>query len=817
MGKRDTPLIETGKTWFASQGWKPFPFQLKAWRAYLSGKSGIVCAPTGYGKTYSLCVPALLDGLAHEQSPGLRVLWITPIRALAKEIRISWIRAIDSFASDWEVGLRTGDTASAERQKQLKHAPEVLITTPESLHLLLASKGYPRFFGQLDAIVIDEWHELVGSKRGVLMELALSRLKTLRPELRIWAISATIGNVEQARQMLFGADYDPQTQVLIQSKQQKKIEVIPVLPDDIASYPWAGYFGTRMLDKVLPIVHNSRSTIIFTNTRSMCERWYQKLLEADETLAGVTAMHHGSISREIRDWVEESLYQGKLKAVVSTSSLDLGVDFRPVESVVQIGSPKGVARCMQRAGRSGHQPGAVSRIYFVPTHALELIEAAGLRKAIKEGLLEVRTPHIRSFDVLVQYLVTLAVSDGFRPEEIFPEIKSTFCYASINEAEWRWILDFIVHGGSSLQAYDEFKKAIVQDGVYRVTDRRIALRHRLSIGTIVGAMSMQIKYLSGKRLGTIEETFIMRLNPGDVFWFAGRSLEFIRIKDNVAFVRRSKKKTGNVPSWQGGRMPLSSQLSQMLRAKVVEFHRQTYQDQELRELKPLLDLQEHYSRVPRQDEFLIEVYHSSDGHHLLMYPFEGRFVHEGMGALMAHRIARIRPITFTIAMNDYGFELVSDQPIPIDEALQNDLFAYDNLEEDIQRSINEIELAKRKFYEVASIAGMVFRGFPGKRKKERHLQASTGLIFEVFKDYEPDNLLYLQTYDEALYFQLEKDRLRAALQRIRGQTPVITRPDRFTPFALPIIADSLREKLSSEKLLDRIQKMKLQLLANVQG
>ncbi|MDX1406517.1 MAG: ligase-associated DNA damage response DEXH box helicase, partial [Saprospiraceae bacterium] len=643
MRQFDPTLIETGQAWFSAQGWDPFPFQLKAWRAYLSGKSGMVCAPTGYGKTYSLCVPALLDGIRNGESGGLRILWITPIRALAKEIRISWQRAIDSFASDWRVDLRTGDTTSTERAKQLRSSPEVLITTPESLQLLLATKGYARFFHRLDAIIADEWHELVGSKRGVLMELALSRLKTLRPALRIWAISATLGNVEEAMQMLFGADYRPPRQVVIQSKARKQIEVIPVLPEDIETYPWAGYFGTRMLDKVLPIIHDSQSTIIFTNTRSMCERWYQKLLEADDSLAGVTAMHHGSISREIRDWVEESLYQGKLKAVVSTSSLDLGVDFRPVESVVQIGSPKGVARCIQRAGRSGHQPGAVSRIYFVPTHALELIEAAGLRKAIKEGLLEVRSPHVRSFDVLVQYLVTLAVSDGFRPEEIYPEVKGTFCYASIEPSEWQWILNFIVHGGSSLQAYDEFKKVVVQDGLYQVQDRRIALRHRLGIGTIVGALSMQIKYLSGKRLGTIEETFVMRLNPGDVFWFAGCSLEFVRIKDNVAFVRRSKKKTGNVPSWQGGRMPLSSQLSQMLRAKVVEFHGKRLRDRELKELKPLLDLQERYSRVPRKNEFLIELYQSGDGHHLLMYPFEGRFVHEGMGALIGHRIARIKP------------------------------------------------------------------------------------------------------------------------------------------------------------------------------
>ena len=565
-------IIERADHWFATRAWKAFPFQKKTWRAYLNGKSGLVIAPTGCGKTYALCLPALLHGIRRETTGKLRVLWITPIRALSKEIDLSWQRAISGMDLQWRTGIRTGDTTTAERARQLKKSPELLITTPESLHLLLATRGYAQYFAELDAVIIDEWHELVGSKRGVLMELALSRLKGLRPELRLWAISATIGNMQDAVEMLFGTDYRPDEQVMITSRVKKKIDIIPVLPDDIESYPWSGHFGTRMFEKVLPIIHASSSTIIFTNTRAMCERWYQALLEADASLSGQAAMHHGSISREIRDWVESALYNGKLKVVVSTSSLDLGVDFRPVDSVVQIGSPKGVARCIQRAGRSGHQPGALSQIYFVPTHALELIEAAALRKAIREGLLETRTPHVRSFDVLVQYLMTLAVSDGFRPEVIFEEIKTTFCYASLSQNEWHWILQFLVQGGSSLEAYDEFKRVTVDHGVYQVKDRRIALRHRLSIGTIVSSRSMQIKYLSGRRLGTIEDTFIARLTQGDIFWFAGRSLEFIRIKDNAAIVRRSKRKTGRIPSWQGGRMPLSSQLSSMLRHKVHEFH-----------------------------------------------------------------------------------------------------------------------------------------------------------------------------------------------------------------------------------------------------
>jgi ATP-dependent Lhr-like helicase len=807
--------LQPALDWFSSQDWKAFPFQKKAWRSYLAGKSGVINAPTGYGKTYSLAIPVLLEGLASkkkEDQKGLQCLWITPIRALAKEIHMACTRAIEALGLDWEVGIRTGDTKSSEKAKQFTKAPQIMITTPESLHILLARKGYSAYFKNLKSIIIDEWHELVGSKRGVLMQVAISRLKPICGGIKLWGISATIGNMEEAMEVMFGAEYEVGKQVLITAKVTKKIDIVSLIPDDIETFPWSGHYGTKMLEKVLPIIDRNQSTLIFTNTRAMCEIWYQKLLEANPDLAGQVAMHHGSISREIRDWVEDALHAGTIKAVVSTSSLDLGVDFRPVEAVVQIGSPKGVARCVQRAGRSGHQPGKTSVLYFVPTHALELIEAAGLREAIYEGTVEARLPYIRSFDVLCQYLVTLAVSEGFYASKVFEEIKTTHCFQSITLDEWNWCLSFITLGGPSLQAYDEYQKVNRRGDLYFVSDKRIALRHRLSIGTIVGDISLTIKYVSGKRLGTIEEWFITHLIPGDVFWFAGRSLEFVRIKDSVVQVRRSNKKTGKVPSWQGGRMPFSSRLSQKLRQKVFEYHDQSFKDREMNELLPLLNLQDRYSHVPRENEFLIELFESKEGHHMIMYPFEGRFVHEGLGAVFAKRIASVKPMSFSIAMNDYGFELLSDQEIPLQEAIEKGLFSDDGLEEDIQQSINQTELAKRHFREISRISGLVFAGYPGKQKKERHLQTSAGLLFEVFRDYEPDNLLFLQTYDEAKYFQLEEHRLRAVLERILSSKIVIKKADRFSPFALPIIADRLRAKMTSEKLEDRIQKMKLALI-----
>ena len=754
-----------------------------------------------------------MEGLAEvEKKNGIRLIWITPIRALSKEINLAANRAIAGLGLDWKVGVRTGDTSTAERAKQKKTPPEILITTPESLHILIAAKGHERYFQNLNAIIFDEWHELMGSKRGVQAELALSRLRGFLPELKVWGISATIGNLKQAMEVLLGSNMEHLKHKLVKADIHKEIRVEALIPDDINTYSWGGHVGLQLIDKVVDLIYQSNTSLIFTNTRGLCEIWYQKLLEVVPDLAGQIAMHHGSMSREIRTWVEQQLHDGKIKAVVCTSSLDLGVDFRPVETIIQIGSPKGVARFVQRAGRSGHQPGATSKIFFVPTHALELMESAALRAALEQKVLETRHPYIRSFDVLVQYLITLSVGDGFLSSKTFEEIRSCFSYQSLSEEEWNWVLQFIVHGGEALYAYDEYQKVYRdQDGRYRIINKRLASRHMLSIGTIISEASINIQFVRGKRLGSMEDFLIAQLRPGDTFWFAGRSLEFVRIKGMTAFVKKSNKKKGKTPSWMGGRMPLSTTMSQMLRSKVYQYEENRYTDLEMKELEPLLEIQKTRSILPKENEFLIESYRSKEGHHLIFYPFEGRNVHEGMSTLIAKRISMIHPISFSIAMNDYGFELLSDQYIPIQEALEDDLFSPKNLSEDIQASLNSVEMAKRKFRDIAKISGLLFTGYPGKQKRERHLQTSSSLLFDVFKEYDPDNLLFQQTYDELLYFQLEEVRLRETLNRIQKQKIRIVEPGKFSPFAFPIIVDRLREKLSSEKLSDQIQKMKIQL------
>jgi ATP-dependent Lhr-like helicase len=805
--KKNISLLRA-KKWFHGMQWEPASFQEAAWEAFREGKSGLVNAPTGSGKTYSLLIPILLE---KAEPRGLQAIWITPIRALAKEIQQSAEKAIEAMQLDFSVETRTGDTTPAQRAKQRKAMPNLLITTPESLHLLLASKDASRIFKNLHSVVVDEWHELLGSKRAVQIELALSRLRGMNPQLRSWGISATIGNLVEAMDVLVGPTFPQDHKALIRSGQKKKIEVLSVLPDDVDVLPWAGHLGIKMLEKVIPILEESESTLIFTNTRAQAEIWYQCLLDQAPHFAGLIAMHHGSISRDLRFWVEDALYSGQLKIVVCTSSLDLGVDFRPVDTIIQIGSPKGIARFIQRAGRSGHQPGASSRIYMVPTHSLELVEAAALRQAVEEEMVEKRIPYFRSFDVLVQYLVSLAVGEGFRPETILEEIMNTFSYQSIKPEEWQWCLDFICKGGKTLKAYDEYHKVVIEDGLYRVTQRRIAMRHRMSIGTIVGDSSVRVKLERGANLGSIEEYFISKLKPGDIFWFAGRNLELIRIKGMEASVRLSKRKNGLVPSWQGGRMPLSAEMGQMLRLKIEESFNPQSKDPELKLIAPLWEVQKERSLVPLRHQFLIEKMQSKEGHHIFFYPFEGRAVHEGMGALLAYRLSLFQKMSLSIAMNDYGFELLSDQPIPIEEALDSDIFNTRDLRHDILQSVNAIELAKRRFRDIASISGLIFKGYPGAPIKDRHLQSSSQLIFNVFTDYEPDNTLLLQAFEEAMEFQLEEGRLRQALERIEKQEMVIVEIKKPSPFCFPILVDRLRQRMSNESLEDRIKKMKLEM------
>ncbi len=812
---RDAHAVAEG--WFRSRGWKPFPFQREVWDAYLAGESGLIHAATGTGKTYAAWMGPLLEWMAEHPepaagkkaaSPPLRVLWITPLRALAADTEAALRAPLEALGLPWTLESRTGDTSAATRSRQRRRLPTALVTTPESLSLLLSRSDARELFGDLRAVVADEWHELMGSKRGVQAELALARLRRWRPGLRTWGVSATLGNLDEARAALLGARAAGR---VVRGMLPKRISVDALIPPVIERFPWAGHLGTQMLPQVLAAVEEGESALVFTNTRSQTEIWYQAILAARPEWAGTIALHHGSLDRATRDWVEQGLRDGRLRCVVATSSLDLGVDFSPVDRVLQIGSPKGVARLLQRAGRSGHRPGAESRVTCVPTQVLELLEVAAARDAVEAGAIESRLPVERPLDLLAQHVVTIALGGGFRAEALLDEVRSTHAYAGLRDDEWEWVLDFVTRGGSALTAYPEYSRVIETDGLYTVESALVARRHRMAIGTIVSDASMAVKYLRGARLGTVEESFVARLRPGDRFIFGGRPLEFVRVRDMVAWVRKASSGKGAIPRWMGSRMPLSTELAAALRARLEEAHRGVFRGPEMEAVRPVLEIQARWSRIPDADELLVERVKTREGHHLFFFPFEGRLVHEGLAALFAYRISRLAKISFTLAANDYGLELLSPDPAPLDEALAAGLLRPEGLVEDVPASLNATEMAKRQFREIARVAGLVFPGYPHAGKSAKQLQASSGLFYDVFSRYDPDNLLLEQAHREVLERQLERSRLGRTLERLAASRVVVTEPKRTPPLAFPLLVDRAREAVSSESLADRVRRMQLAL------
>ena len=822
----DTMLTDL-EQWFASRGWTPFAFQREVWQAYLEGRGGLIHASTGTGKTYAAWLGPLAEALAETDddgdglAPRLRVLWITPLRALAADTEKALREPLNDLGLHWTLERRTGDTSSSMRARQKERLPTALITTPESLSLFLSQANAPQQFQNLRCVIVDEWHELMGTKRGAQTELCLARLRRWNPQLRTWGLSATMGNLDVAMAALMGTEDRDQTSevrseisqspVLVRGEQPKALVVDSLIPDRIERFPWTGHLGLRMLEPVVQVLEEATSALVFTNTRSQTEIWYQNILEMKPDWAGEIALHHGSLDRDTRDWVEDGLRQHTLHAVVCTSSLDLGVDFAPVDRVLQIGSPKGIARLMQRAGRSGHRPGATSRVTCVPTNAFELVEVAAARDAIRQGKIEGKRIIEKPLDVLAQHAVTLAAGTGFRADELFDEVRTAYSYRHLSEIEWEWVLDFVVRGGNALKAYPQYQRVVERDGLYKIEDLSIARMHRLSIGTIVSDAAVQVQFLKGARLGTIEEGFISRLKRGDKFVFAGRVLEFVMLRDTIAYVRKATNNKGAVPSWQGSRMPLSTELCAAVRAKLEEARTGCYDGPEMNAVRPILELQATRSRIPAPDEFLVERTKTRDGFHLFFFPFEGRSVHEGLSALFAYRLSRLRPITFTFAMNDYGFELLSGDRLDFVTAEQIEaLLRVENLAEDILASLNSTEMAKRQFREIARIAGLVLDGLPGKRKTMRQVQASSSLLFDVFEKYDPQNLLLHQANREVLERQLESSRLRRALDRLAQCKTVLVDVKHPTPLAFPILVDGLREQLSSETLADRVQKMQVQ-------
>jgi len=805
-----TPITD----WFRIKGWTPQAFQEQTWHAHLSGASGLIQVPTGSGKTYAAVMAPIAQILAQsEAKAGIQLLYVTPLRALSRDLALALEEPIETMGWPLRVGIRNGDTSTNDRAKQLKTPPQILITTPESLCVLLAGKHAQRLFGALKTVILDEWHELIGSKRGTQTELALSWLRQANPTLQTWAISATIGNLDSAARHALGMDSKP---VLITGGAPRSLEVTSILPDSIDGFPWGGHLGLRRYEDLVGQLVPSISTLLFTNTRNQAERWFQCLRYACPEMDGLLALHHSAVNRDEREAIEAAVKAGDLRWVVCTSSLDLGVDFQPVERVVQIGSPKNLARLLQRAGRSAHLPGGTSQVLFMPTNALELLELSAVRRGLSAGLVEARQPPLMPLDVLLQHLTTLACGPGFDPKTTLEAVRQTASFSALSMDQWQWCLRFLEHGGECLGAYERFRKLEPDsNGRMVVKQTPIARLHRLNIGTITSAPSIRVRFVRGSVLGHVEENFVSQLKPKDVFFFAGRQLEFVRLREMTAYVKATTKKSTTVPAWAGGQMALSDLLTHHLREEVARAGRGELDTPELKALEPLFERQQDLSTLPRADQLLIESCQTREGSHLYVYPFEGRFVHEGLGFLFATRLTRLQRGTITVSVNDYGFELLAPRQYPFAELIEDhieDLLGADQLEADLEQALNLSELCKRRFRSIAQVAGLLVQGFPGQSKSTGQLQISGSLLFDVFSRHEPQNLLLQQARDEVLNEQLELPRLKAALERMAKGEVIHSPTPRPGPMAFPLLVERLNNRMSNESVLERIQRMQAEAL-----
>ncbi len=803
--------LDTVGRWFATRNWKPWPFQEEAWIEYRAGRDGLLQVPTGAGKTYGAYLGPLSELIDEiragggESRHGLRILYVTPLRAVSRDIELALKAPIDEMGLPLLVETRTGDTKQSTRTKQRERLPQVLVTTPESLCLLLTRENASELFAGLRAIIVDEWHELLTSKRGTQVELCLSRIRTLAPRVRTWGLSATLPNLDEAARVLAGIQAPPPS--IVRGDISREVLIEPLLPGPGQRLPWAGFMGLSMLGRVIESIDPEKSTLIFTNTRAQSELWFQAIRHCKPEWAEHMALHHGSIDKKDRERAEAGLKSGEIRLAVATSSLDLGVDFSPVERVIQIGSVKGIARLMQRAGRASHRPGARCSITCVPTHALELIELDAAKRALLAGRIEARSPVNKPLDVLAQHMVTCALGGGFVPDAFFAEVRSAWSYRELSREEFDWALDLVCRGGETLKAYPAFHKVHLVDGKACVPDKRLAHLHRLNVGTIVGEAIVDICMVGGRRLGSIEEYFVSILRPGDKFFFAGRPLTFVGLRDMVAYVRRAGGKSTRTPHWAGTKLPISESLADSVRRTLERAQNGLLDSVELREAAGLIRAQSFLSIVPRANELLVEAIETADGHHLFFYPFDGRLVHAGLAALCALRLARITPATFTLSANDYGFELLSPEPVDAERLVTPSLFSSERLIEETVENVNMAELARIQFREVARVSGLITQTYPGARKSGRQVQANVGLMYDVLREFDPANLLLLQARREVLEKQFEETRLSRSLQRLRECRIRITRPAMPTPLAYPLIVERVAGSMSTEPLIARIERM----------
>lgn len=774
--------------WLQGKGWHYHPHQLAVLEKVQEGKDVLLCAPTGGGKTLSGFLPVFADLHARQyKHKGLHTLYISPLKALAVDIHRNLEQPINDLQLPITHETRTGDTPSARRVRQRKKPPHLLLTTPESLALMLSYPDAADYFASLCFVIIDEQHALMASKRGDLLALNLAVLKTVAPHVQFIGLSATIADQQDA------ANWLSRDNCAVISVPDRVKPDVHILLGQQKRMPWAGHMASYALPEVYDLVAKHRTSVVFVNTRAQAELMFQGLWRLNDKNLKI-ALHHGSLDRELRRKVEEKMATGELDCVVATASLDLGLDWANVDLVVQIGAPKGVSRLMQRIGRSNHRMDEPSKAILTPANRFEYLECLAATEAIDNGQLDGPDPRIGALDVMIQHMIGRACSAPFRPDDLYFEIRKAWPYRATPRDDFDRALAFVTDGGYALRSYDRFKRLIVdENGYYSIASKQFVQLYRMNIGTIVEAPMLKVK-LRNKTLGSIEEWFIQGLTPGDTFMFGGEVLRFDGLKDMAVMASRTKDDSPQIPSYAGGRMPLSTYLSQRVRQMLAD---PAGWDHLPAIIGGWLKLQGKKSTIPTPDHMLVETFPRNGKYYTVAYPFEGRNAHQTLGFLVLRRLARMGAKPLGFVATDYAIAFWTLKPVKD----YNTLFAADMLGDDLEEWLRDTPLLKRMFRDVAVITGLSERSHPGHRKTGRQMTFSTDLIYDVLRKYEPDHILLQAAYQDAAGGLIDLARLSALLARITDKI-VVQKLETVSPLAVPLILEISRESVSRAERAD---------------
>ena len=802
----DTPLLPTNfANWFQSRGWAPRAHQLECVEAARDGLSHLLIAPTGGGKTLAGFLPSLidLDARGANNRAGLHTIYISPLKALAVDIARNVETPVREMGLDITLETRTGDTPAARRQRQRDYPPDILLTTPESLSLLLASEGAGDYFKNLNTVILDELHALAPNKRGHLLSLAIARLRTHAPSLRLTGLSATVADTRPLIDYLTPQNTGGAKAAKLIFGKSGATPVVDVLVSE-ARIPWSGHLGRHSFVEVYEKIKESNLTLVFVNTRSQAEMTFASLWDLNDDNLPI-ALHHGSLEVDRRRKVEAAMARGELRAVVCTSTLDLGVDWGDVDLVVQMGAPKGASRLTQRIGRANHRMNEPSRALLAPANRMEVLECIAAKQAIEEGALDGDPPKAGTLDVLAQHILATACAGPFHADALFAEIRTAAPYADLPQKDFNDAVEFVATGGYSLKRYDKYRKIVkTEDGSYRIRDKRAAHQYRMNAGTIVEAPTLNIR-LQGKRskragfkLGTAEEWFFEALAPGDAFYFAGEILRLERIEGTDAVVTRTTSDNPRLPMWGGAKFPWSTYLASRVREMLHDPDTWSAYPEQVREW---LEKQREVATLPRPDALLAETFPYANRHFLVCYPFDGWLAHQTLGVLLTRRLERLGKQPIGYVPTEYALSIWARKDLSdVDLAA---LFDEDMLGDDLESWLADAILMKRTFRDCAVIAGLIERKHPGQEKTGRQVAFSADLIFDVLREHEPDHLLMRAAWDDASGGYLDLARLQGLLSRVAGQID-LSKLDRPSPLAVPVMLEIGREivaRSASEEML----------------